>query len=51
MNAEEVDPRNDKQFWAKYHAEAEALGMGTAIGSFSTRISIQPTLLWTSLPT
>ncbi len=51
VTAEGVDPRNDKQFWAKYHAEAEALGMGEAIGTFSTRISIQPTLLWTSLPT
>lgn len=51
VTAEGIAPRGDKQLWATCHAEAEALGMGEAIGTFDTRISIQPRLLWTSLPT
>jgi PPOX class probable F420-dependent enzyme len=50
VTAEGVDPRNDSQFWAKYHVEAQALGLTESIASFSTRITIQPTRLWTTLP-
>ena len=51
MTAEGVDPRDDNEFWAKYHMEAEALGLGDAIASYSVRITITPTTLRTTFPT
>lgn len=51
VTAERVDPREDKHFWAKYHVEADALGLKDAIGSYSARITISPTTLWTTLVT
>ncbi len=51
VTAEGVDPREDAQFWTKYHLEADASGLSDAIGSFSTRITITPTTLWTTHPT
>ncbi|MCW1958514.1 MAG: pyridoxamine 5'-phosphate oxidase family protein [Mycobacterium sp.] len=48
VTAESVDPREDKAFWAKYHVEAEALGLAKTIGSYSARITITPTTLWTT---
>ena len=51
MTAEAVDPRDDKMFWAKYHLEADLLGLGEAISSYSVRITITPTTLATTLPT
>lgn len=49
--AERVDPRDDREFWAKYHVEAEVTGLTEAIGAYSSRISITPTTLWTTIPT
>lgn len=49
--AEGVDPRDDPEFWAKYHVEAEATGLTEAIATYSSRISITPTTLWTTIPT
>ena len=51
VTAEGVDPRDDNEFWAKYHMEAEALGLGDAIASYSVRITITPTTLRTTFPT
>lgn len=51
VTAEGVDPRDDNEFWAKYHMEAEALGLGEAIASYSVRITITPTTLRTTFPT
>lgn len=51
VTAEGVDPREDREFWAKYHVEADAVGLGAAIGSHSARITITPTTLWTTIPT
>ena len=51
VTAEGVDPRDDNEFWAKYHMEAEALGLGDAIASYSVRITISPTTLRTTFPT
>lgn len=50
VTAEGVDPRDDKAFWAKYHVEAEALGLREAIRACSARITLTPTTLWTTLP-
>lgn len=51
VTAERVDPRDDHMFWAKYHLEAELLGLGEAISSYSVRITITPTTLATTLVT
>jgi PPOX class probable F420-dependent enzyme len=51
VTAEGVDPRDDSGFWGKYHVEAEALGLGDAIASYSVRLTITPTTLRTTLPT
>jgi PPOX class probable F420-dependent enzyme len=51
VTAEGVDPRDDREFWAKYHVEAELLSLGEAISSHSTRITITPTTLLTTLTT
>jgi PPOX class probable F420-dependent enzyme len=48
VTAEAVDPREDTIYWAKYHVEAQALGMTAAIASYSARITITPTTLWTT---
>lgn len=48
VTAEGVDPRDDKEFWAKYHVEAHAVGLNEAIATFSARITITPTTLWTT---
>ena len=50
VTAEGIDPRQDKEYWAKYHVEADALGLGEGIASHSARITITPTTLWTTLP-
>ncbi len=51
VTAEAVDPRDDEKFWAKYHVEADLLGVGQAISSHSLRITIAPTTLATTLLT
>lgn len=51
LTAEAFDPREDKAYWAKYHVEAEALGLTKLIASFSARITITPTTLWTTYVT
>lgn len=49
VTAEGVDPRDDREFWAKYHLEAELLGLGDAISSHNVRLTISPTTLRTTL--
>lgn len=51
VTAEAIDPREDDAFWTKYHLEAQSLGMAAAIASYSTRITITPTTLWTTYAT
>lgn len=50
VTAEGVDPRDDPEFWAKYHVEADITGMAQAISGHSSRITITPTTLWTTFP-
>lgn len=50
VSAEGVDPREDKDYWAKYHLEAEISGLTEAITGFSARITITPTTVWTTIP-
>lgn len=51
VTAEGVDPRDDREYWAKYHVEAEVSGLSEAIASFTTRITITPTMIQTTSPT
>ena len=51
VTAEGVDPRDDRDYWAKYHLEADLLGLGETISSHSVRITIAPTTLLTTLLT
>lgn len=51
VTAEAVDPRDDHPFWGKYHVEAAALGLGKAIATYSSRITIAPTTLSTTYDT
>lgn len=48
VTAEGVDPRDDRAYWAKYHVEAELLGLGEAISRHSVRITLTPTTLVTT---
>ena len=48
VTAEAVDPRDDHAYWGKYHVEAAALGLKEAISTYSARITITPTTLWTT---
>ena len=50
VTAEGVDPRTDEAFWAKYHVEADVIGVQELIASYSTRITITPTTVWTTIP-
>ena len=50
VTAEGVDPRSDREFWAKYHVEAVSLNLEDGIASPSTRITMTPTTLWTTIP-
>jgi PPOX class probable F420-dependent enzyme len=51
VTAEGVDPRDDREFWAKYHVEADLVGLSEAISSHSVRITVTPTTLLTTLVT
>ena len=51
VTAEGVDPRNDREFWAKYHLEADLLGIGETISTHSVRITVTPMTLLTTLIT
>ena len=50
VTAEGVDPRSDPHFWAKYHVEAEATGLHDQIVAHSTRITLTPATVWTTIP-
>ena len=50
VSAEGADPRDDRDFWAKYHVEATSLNLQDGIASHSTRITMTPTTLWTTIP-
>lgn len=51
VTAEGANPRDDHPYWAKYHVEAEARGLTAHVSNLSTRITITPTVVWTTLAT
>ena len=44
-------PQGRQDVLGQYHLEADLLGLGEAISSYSVRITITPTTLATTLPT
>lgn len=48
VDATDVDCRKDEPYWAKYGEEAERFGLTEAMGSYSTRLMITPTKVWTT---
>jgi PPOX class probable F420-dependent enzyme len=43
-----VDCRNDEPYWAKYREEADQFGLTDGMASYSTRLRIAPTKVWTT---
>jgi len=48
VDATGVDCRDDEAYWAKYSGEAAKFGLTEAMGSYSTRLTITPTKVWTT---
>ena len=48
VDATDVDCRSDAPYWAKYREDAEKFGLTEAMGSYSTRLTITPTKVWTT---
>ena len=48
VDATEVDCRDDEPYWAKYSDDAAELGLTEAMSSYSTRLTITPTKVWTT---
>ena len=48
VDATGVDCRDDEPYWAKYSEDAANFGLTDAMGSYSTRLTITPTKVWTT---
>jgi PPOX class probable F420-dependent enzyme len=48
VDATDVDCRADEPYWAKYSELAEKFGLTEAMASYSTRLTITPTKVWTT---
>jgi PPOX class probable F420-dependent enzyme len=48
VDATDVDCRDDEPYWAKYGNEAAKFGLTEAMTSYSTRLVITPTKIWTT---
>jgi PPOX class probable F420-dependent enzyme len=48
VDATGVDGRDDEPYWAKYSEAAASFGLTDAMGSYSTRLTITPTKVWTT---
>jgi PPOX class probable F420-dependent enzyme len=48
VDATDVDCRQDEPYWAKYGELADKFGLTEAMGSYSTRLLITPTKVWTT---
>ena len=48
VDATDVDCREDGPYWAKYSELAEQFGLTEAMASYSTRLAISPTKVWTT---
>jgi PPOX class probable F420-dependent enzyme len=48
IDAADVDPREDKAYWAKYTSDAERFGLTEAMAAYSTRLRITVEKVWTT---
>ena len=48
IDATDVDCRDDEPYWAKYREDAAKFGLTEAMSSYSTRMTITPTKVWTT---
>jgi PPOX class probable F420-dependent enzyme len=48
VDATGVDGREDEPYWAKYAEDAARFGLTEEMGSYSTRLTITPTKVWTT---
>jgi PPOX class probable F420-dependent enzyme len=48
VDATDVDCRDDEPYWAKYRDDAAQFGLTEAMSSYSTRLVITPTKVWTT---
>jgi PPOX class probable F420-dependent enzyme len=48
VDATDVDCREDEPYWAKYSALAAKFSLTDAMATFSTRLKITPTRVWTT---
>ena len=48
VDATGVDCRDDEPYWAKYREDAAKFGLTEAMASYSTRLKITPTKVWTT---
>ena len=48
VDATDVDCHEDEPYWTKYSEDAERFGLTEAVSSYSTRLIITPTKVWTT---
>lgn len=48
VDATDVDCRTDEPYWRKYGELAAQFGLADAMASYSTRLTITPTKVWTT---
>ncbi len=48
VDATDVDCRTDEPYWAKYRELSDQFGLTDSMGSYSTRLRITPTRVWTT---
>jgi len=48
VEATGVDCRDDEPYWAKYREDADRFGLTDAMATYSTRLRITPTKVWTT---
>lgn len=48
VDATGVDCRDDEPYWAKYQQDSDTFGLTDSMGSYSTRLRINPTKVWTT---
>ncbi len=48
VDAIDVDCRADGPYWAKYQEVSDKFGLTDSMGSYSTRLRITPTKVWTT---
>jgi PPOX class probable F420-dependent enzyme len=48
VDATDVDCHDDEPYWAKYSGDAAKFGLTEAMTSYSTRLVITPTKVWTT---